>query len=725
MQNQNLAENKFNLQNFISSFPIDPYFYYVVFSKNKKTLFFIPLFVSLLILLISNSIDPKFKSTASLIIETDNTNIIDIDQVYDPLTSQNAQKNFINTQVQILSSYEIVKRMFQNENFLKEIKTIYENRKKDSFVYELKEKLNRLDDQEINIENLIFRIKDSISVKADNASNIIRLTSVSSSSKESYLILNQLINTFREYDIDQKISITSYANTKINERLDELKTTLEKSENDLYAFKQNNKLIDLGNIKELKAQEIKQLSDRLINTEAQYQQLGNDLQQIKISNSDFDELITLSTIKDSAEVVNLLQEYEGGITNIESLLITYKNNHPKIEKLQVNVDNIKEQLEDKINQKISTMSYDYANMANLISLTKEELENAREELQDLELKDIQMKKYVREVEMNEKIYQSFMERLKETSEAKELQTPNAKVLDIPLIPDSPFSPNITLNTFFGFFLSLLTIYLLAVYYESYKITINEPNDIEKHGYELLNLIPKVEEKLGYHVPINFVETESGPLKESIIATKALMKNQFKEAKCIIVTSPLPQEGKTTLSLNLALAHAVENKKCLFLETDFRRPSVSKVLDLEKQKGLSHIMKGQATFSESIVNLYGSGLDIITAGESTNLSLNFNANQFNEFVKVLKSKYDYIFIDTAPVQPIADTLLYLDHADLCLLVLRSKQSKLGAFTSALNKINKTSSCPVGILLNYFDTQTASTYGFTHYYYGDDYYKGYSA
>ena len=93
--------------------------------------------------------------------------------------------------------------------------------------------------------------------------------------------------------------------------------------------------------------------------------------------------------------------------------------------------------------------------------------------------------------------------------------------------------------------------------------------------------------------------------------------------------------------------------------------------------------------------------------------------------MLKKKYDYVFLDTAPIQPIADTLLYLSEADVTLIVLRSRQSKLGAFTSALNKINKASNCDVGILLNYFDTQTASTYGYAHYYYDNKYYGEYGA
>ena len=722
--NKNTSLDKFNIQEFVSSFPIDPYFYYVVLLKYKKQLLSIPLLIGLVIFLISKSLTPVYQSSASLIIETENTNIIDIDEVYDP-SLRNNQKSFLNTQVQILNSKEIISRMLDNNDFIRDLEKLMKQQQSNNFWNKLKKRLNRF--QEINLSDaaLVNFIKSTLVIKADNSSNIIRISSSTYDPSMTNLILNQLIDSYRRYDVDQKIAVTSYANEKINERILELKKTLDESENALYEFKKNNELIDLGDIKNLKTDEIKALSSQLLEAERDYQKLGNDLQQLKLNMDNYQELATISVLKDFEEIKILISDLEASQINIESMLVTYTTSHPKIIKLQETKDNMQNQLNNKIDEVMSTLTYDYANLASFIEITERKIDEARVELQELELKDIEMQKYVREVEMNENIYQSFLERLKETSEAKELQTPNGKILDIPSTPTSPISPNIQLNTITSIFLTFLLIYMIALYFESYKITVNDPNDIEKHGYEILNLIPKVAEPLGYHVPINFIETDSGPLKESIIATRTIMKSQYKNAKCFLITSPMAGEGKTTMSLNLALAHAVGDKKVIFLETDFRRPSVAKVLELENQKGLSQLMKGEAEFSDVIINIYNSSLDIILAGESTNSSNYLNSENFNKFIEVLKKKYDYVFLDTAPIQPIADTLLYLSEADVTLIVLRSRQSKLGAFTSALNKINKASNCDVGILLNYFDTQTASTYGYAHYYYDNKYYGEYGA
>ena len=140
--NKNTSLDKFNIQEFVSSFPIDPYFYYVVLLKYKKQLLFIPLLIGLVIFLISKSLTPVYQSSASLIIETENTNIIDIDEVYDP-SLRNNQKSFLNTQVQILNSKEIISRMLDNNNFIQNLEKLMKQQQSNNFWNKLKKRLNR------------------------------------------------------------------------------------------------------------------------------------------------------------------------------------------------------------------------------------------------------------------------------------------------------------------------------------------------------------------------------------------------------------------------------------------------------------------------------------------------------------------------------------------------------------------------------------------------------
>ena len=329
-----------------------------------------------------------------------------------------------------------------------------------------------------------------------------------------------------------------------------------------------------------------------------------------------------------------------------------------------------------------------------------------------------MQKYVREVNLSERIYNSFLERLKETTEAKELQTPNAKILDYPDINEKPVSPNILQNTILTFLLSFLALFSLATYLETFRSEIREPKDIENLGLEVLNIIPKVEEKKGYHIPLNFIEKNSGKFVESIKTVNATLIAQEPDAKVIMITSPLPGEGKTTLSLNIAMELA-EINKVLFIETDLKKPSLKDIFNLENQFGLTDLFYEEINFSNTIFNIGSSNLDILSAGQKSNNKI-IDYSKLNQFIEFLKSYYDYIILDTAPILPVADTLKTLKLADVILLISRSNSSRVGSIVSAKRKIEQISDKNLYSIINYFDTENMSEYNYYNY---GKYYKSY--
>ena len=141
-----------------------------------------------------------------------------------------------------------------------------------------------------------------MSVSQIRNSNVINVTLEANVPEQAKKALDLILATYLEYDIDQKISVTSYASDKINERLNELKFKLEDSEKILQAYKEKNKLIDLGDIKNLKSDEIQSISKRIIKAETQLQELQNNLQQISIAGEDLEQLISLKFLRDIKEI---------------------------------------------------------------------------------------------------------------------------------------------------------------------------------------------------------------------------------------------------------------------------------------------------------------------------------------------------------------------------------------------------------------------------------------
>ena len=339
-----------------------------------------------------------------------------------------------------------------------------------------------------------------------------------------------------------------------------------------------------------------------------------------------------------------------------------------------------------------------------------------------------MLKFVREVDLNTKLYESFLERMKETSEAQKLQTSNVKMIQTPILPTNPIFPNVVFIVFISYFLGLIGMYGLLCYFELNRSVIQEPTILESLNIPVLSILPHVKElKKGFHLFQIFIEDSKSHFSESMRSMRTIITSKIKKNKTILVTSSFPGEGKTTISFNLALSLS-KLGKVLFIETDIRRPSVLNSLemqeDVDKKIGFSDIINGEVNLKETIFSLPGTNLEIISSGKTrTDFTDITNDQKLKQFFKLLNHHYDYIIIDTPPVQPVSDTLLLAQCVDHVYLIARSQYTKMMGIRSTIKKLESLNVQLDGIILNSMDTSKSNYYGY-NYYYGGYYNKGYS-
>jgi len=135
------------------------------------------------------------------------------------------------------------------------------------------------------------------------------LTFISNNPKISQLALKNIISSYQRYEVDSKIQITSYANTKVKERLKELKVVMGIADKDLAKYKKEHNLVDTGNVKELKIQEIKTISKNILNSKQEIQRHENDLNSVKTANGDTDILLAIKDLNERKEISNIEKNY--------------------------------------------------------------------------------------------------------------------------------------------------------------------------------------------------------------------------------------------------------------------------------------------------------------------------------------------------------------------------------------------------------------------------------
>ena len=170
---------------------------------------------------------------------------------------------------------------------------------------------------------------------------MVNITMTSGNAELAKFLLEQVIEAYLRYDVDTKVKVTNYANAQINLRLSKLLEQMEIAEQKLLNYKKENNLIDIGDIKDLKIDQIKSVSKRIIDANRELQKKQNDLTAIKLADGNIEELLA-KDLRSKKEVDAIRTNINATNDNIEALQIIYKDEHPKVKKIlktKKNLDN--------------------------------------------------------------------------------------------------------------------------------------------------------------------------------------------------------------------------------------------------------------------------------------------------------------------------------------------------------------------------------------------------
>ncbi|MGV6993824.1 polysaccharide biosynthesis tyrosine autokinase [Gordonia amicalis] len=183
------------------------------------------------------------------------------------------------------------------------------------------------------------------------------------------------------------------------------------------------------------------------------------------------------------------------------------------------------------------------------------------------------------------------------------------------------------------------------------------------------------------------------------------------ARVILLTSPNPNEGKTTTALNLAAALAEAGKRVLLIDGDLRKPSLGGQLPINPSVGLTNLLRGDARFEDVVQSIGVADLDVLACGpEAPNPSELLGSEKLGSVVGELREMYEYIVIDSSPLV-VADALLVAKHVDGVLAVVRSGQTKAANLRDAISQLHLAQVSVLGVVLNAVsDTRDSQDYGY---------------
>jgi capsular exopolysaccharide synthesis family protein len=480
----------------------------------------------------------------------------------------------------------------------------------------------------ISVSNIRQSLAFSISISTDNP-------------EKSALIVNALAGLYIQDSLNKKLLATETASNRLSKKADELKLELEGSETQIMQFSDSAHLISAEALGHLSIQ-LKEMRIRISDVEARQLLLKDGLDR-------FERAMKTGNIRDIVSLAN------------DSQLMRAAN--------ELRADSISQAVFDmqaaavlnKMGQDLNRINKKHKSLRASEKLLKAEVDIQSSDLAHLQ----QLRRVAR---TNGLLYESFFTRLKETIVQQGLQESDSRLLSS-AVPRLAASPNtgviLALSTLLGSMFGGGFVLLRGVGNNTFYTV----DDLAAYtGCRVMGSIPKVKNKGRKDVLAYINDKPMSVFAESFrnLRTSVLLSDFGRSPQVIMVTSSVPDEGKTTQALILAHSMSKLGKEVLVVEGDVRKHTLSEYLNVKKHSGFLPALSGEAALEEAVFRPHGTEIDILL-GEDTNVNAAdiFTSVKFADFITMLRKKYDYIIIDTAPVLIVPDARIIGQHADIIL------------------------------------------------------------
>ena len=658
---------------------------------------------------------PTYTASATVALENRQSRVADLEDVVSGLS---ADQGTINTELEVLTSRTLLGRVVTRLNLIADPEFNTDLEEKPGFspgvaIGLVKTRITALfggaqeappvqTDEDI-FNDVIDRLNSVVSVSNPRDSYIFSISAETTSAQKSAAVANTLADVYIEDQLEVKFEKTRQATEWLSVRVSELQKTVEQSAAALKAFRSGSELVSPQALEALNLQ-VKDRRIRLGEVRDARALLESRLATLKGAMEDGDRA-SLADLSADPTLTRLLGEIEAGRQGAEGGFDSRLRQ--VVQRIDLDLDRAKAQ------ERVLETS---------IAEQERQLDAQSGEL-------VRLQQLEREAEANRLLYEHFLTRLKETTVQEGIQQADSRLLSPAIAPDQPSAPKKARLLAVAMILGLFVGSGGVLAREMSQNTFRTAAELEAGtGHTVMGQIPLIPGRNRVKIIEYLRNKPTSVAAEAIrnLRTSLLLSNVDEPPKTVMLTSSLPGEGKTTLSVALALNLTGMGKRVLLVEGDIRRRVFNQYFDIDNKQGLLSVVAGEASLEEAVHTSNDLGFDILVGEKSSvNAADLFSSERFHQFVARARESYDMVIIDTPPALIVPDPRVIAQSVDAILYSVLWDKTTKAQVAEGLKQFTTLGLNVSGLVLDRIDPKRMKRYGYGGKYgsYYGAYTKGY--
>ena len=544
-------------------------------------------------------------------------------------------------------------------------------------------------------------------------------------------VANAVARSYLQHTYEIRYRSSASLSAFMEKQLDELKAKMERSSQALAVFEKELNVINPEEKTSILSARLLQMNTEYTNAQTDRVRKEAAYQSVKSGSI---EAAQTSTQGDSLKrLLDRLDEVQQQFADVK---VQYGVNHPEYRKAAAQLNEIQRQVQAARANIVQRVQVEYNEALNREQTLGKAVAETKAEFDNLNARSFEYQARKQEAEADKKLYDELVTKIREASINAGFQNNAIRIADTARPGLKPVFPNTVLNVLLAAFFALLLSIGGAFVSDALNNTVRDPEQISRMNTEVVASLPAIRGwRTGTQalttgnpnvtvIPGSASGTSFSSYEEAIrtLRNSILLTDFDRRVRTMMVGSPSPSEGKTTVASHLALAHAQQGRKTLIIDADLRRPSLHRRFDITAPTGLTDVLNSGVDWHDVLVGHSGvADLDILPAGPPSRRVADLLGVGLPRILEEASAEYNLVILDSPPLLGFPEPLELACLVDGVLLVALAGNTNRKALRTAVGTLHRLRANLLGVALN--EVKADGESGYYYHYYSAKYYRHY--